>query len=186
MNETSDIPRESALPESGSTGPLLQVLYEELHQLARARMAAEPPGHTLQATALVHEAYLRLADQKTVVWANRAHFFAAAAEAMRRILIDHARRRRATRHGGGQERVAWEDLSIAAPGNDEEVIAVHEALDRLEQHDSEKAQLVKLKYFAGLTFEEIAEVLGLSVPTVKRHWTYARAWLFRELTRERR
>ena len=161
---------------------LLRQLYDELRTLARARMASEAPGHTLQATALVHEAYLRVAGTHGAGWANRAHFFSAAAEAMRWILIDHARRRRAARHGGGLERVAWEDLAIAAPGQDDEMLAVHEALERLAAHDREKAELVKLKYFAGLTFEQIADVLGVSVPTVKRHWTYARAWLFRELS----
>lgn len=162
---------------------LLPLVYDELRKLARARMAAEMPNHTLQATALVHEAYLRLSGSGSAHWANRAHFFAAAAEAMRRILIDHARRRRAVRHGGGKEAVPLEETSIAAPGDDDELIAVHDALERLAIHDREKAELVKLKYFAGLTTEEAASVLGLSVPTAKRYWAYARAWLFREIKR---
>ncbi|MCC6234202.1 MAG: sigma-70 family RNA polymerase sigma factor [Verrucomicrobiales bacterium] len=171
--------------DPGSAEALLQVLYDELRQLARARMAAEPPGHTLQATALVHEAYLRLANQDPAGWANRAHFFAAAAEAMRRILIDRARWRRAARHGGGQERVEWEEFALEAPGPDEELLFVHEAVEQLAAQDPGKAQLVKLRYFGGLTFEETALAMGLSVPTVKRHWIYARAWLFRELTGRR-
>lgn len=179
MPEPSDTPGRD--PAAAAADDLLDELYEELRSLARARLASEPPGHTLQATALVHEAYLRLTGPANGRWANRAHFFGAAAEAMRRILIDHARRRRAVRHGGGLVRVADQDLLIAAPGEDDELLAVHEALDRLARHDAEKAELVKLKYFAGLSLEEAAEVLGVSVPTVKRHWAYARAWLFREL-----
>lgn len=175
-------PASASASPSPSAEELLRGLYEELRALARARLASEPPGHTLQATALVHEAYLRLTGPANSRWANRAHFFGAAAEAMRRILIDHARRRRAVRHGGGLVRVTEDDQLIAAPGDDEEVLAVHEALEGLARHDAQKAELVKLKYFAGLTLEEAAEVLGLSVPTVKRHWAYARAWLFRELS----
>ena len=183
MNEITRILNRLPAADANAAAELLPVVYEELRKLARAKMAHELPNHTLQATALVHEAYLRLAGNDREAWASRAHFFGAAAEAMRRILIDHARRRRALRHGGGKERVPIEEISIAAPADDDELLAVHDALEALAAHDSHKAELVKLKYFAGLTTEEAAEVLGLSVPTAKRHWAYARAWLFREIRR---
>ena len=157
---------------------LLPLVYAELRQLARAKMAREHPGHTLQPTALVHEAWLRLGEQS---FENRAHFFGAAAEAMRRILIERARLKLAVRHGAGAEHVDADDIEIAAPSKDDELLAVHEALDALAAHDARKAGLVKLRYFAGLTIEEAAEVLGISAPTAKRDWTYARAWLFREI-----
>ena len=184
MNDLTQIlNRDDGSPASAE---LLPLVYEELRKLARTRMAGEAAGHTLQATALVHEAYLKLGGDERRSWANRAQYFAAAAEAMRRILIDHARKRRAVRHGGGQEPVPLEDISIAAPGDDEELLAVHDALEKLAAHDAEKAELVKLKYFAGLTTEEAAAVLGLSGPTAKRHWAFARAWLFREIGREKK
>src|SRR5512132_2355767 len=158
---------------------LLPLVYEELRRLAAQKMAREQPGHTLQATALVHEAWLRLGDG---VFANRAHFFAAAAEAMRRILIERARRKYREKRGGGAEHVDVDELEIAAPlGNEEESLAVHEALDRLAAHDARKAEVVKLRYFVGFSFEEAAEVLGSSVPTAKRDWAYARAWLHQEI-----
>lgn len=160
---------------------LLAVLYEELRALAAQKMARENSGQTLQATALVHEAWLRLGGDKQPAWQNRAHFFAAAAEAMRRILVDNARRKKAARHGGGIERVTLEGLEVAAAMDDEQLLAVHEALNRLAEHDAVKAQLVKLKFFAGLTTEEAAEALNISEPTAKRYWAYARAWLFREI-----
>ena len=164
---------------------LLPPVYAELRRMAAQRMAAEAAGHTLQATALVHEAWLRLggAEQN---WQNRAHFYGAAAEAMRRILIDHARRRRAIRHGGGQERVNVDQVEIAAPvGDDEQILEIHEALDRLAGDHPEKAELVKLRYFVGLTNEEAAEVLGISAPTATRYWAFARVWLFRNISRQR-
>ena len=164
---------------------LLPHVYEELRALARAQMAHELPNHTLQATALVHEAYLRLVGKNDRAWANRAQFFAAAAEAMRRILIDHARRRLALRRGGDKTHVELDEFAIAAPSDDDELLAVHDALEKLAAHDAQKAELVKLKYFAGLTTTEAAEVLSLSEPTAKRHWEYARAWLFREINRSR-
>ena len=158
---------------------LLPLVYKELRALARAKMAREQPGHTLQATALVHEAWLRLGDQS---FANRAHFFAAAAEAMRRILIERARRKLAAKHGAGAEHLDVDDVEITAPAaKDDELLAVHESLDALAAHDTRKAELVKLRYFVGLTIEEAAEVLGISAPTAKRDWTYARAWLFRAI-----
>lgn len=163
---------------------LLTILYDELRGLARARMARERPGHTLQATALVHEAYLRLVEAEGRTWANRAHFFGTAAEAMRRILIEHARRRCSLRRGADAEHLPVDELPIVAPGGDEEMLGLHESLQRLEAHDPAKAELVKLRYFAGLTMEEAAEVLGLSLATAKRQWSYARAWLFRDLRRD--
>ena len=144
-------------------------------------MANESPGQTLQATALVHEAWLRLGDGKNDRWANRAHFFAAAAEAMRRILIENARRKRALRHGGGQKRFDIEEVEIAAAVEDDELLAVHEALDKFAGQDPRKAELVKLRYFVGLTIEETAEVMGISVATAKRWWNYSRAWLRAEM-----
>ena len=158
---------------------LLPLVYAELRQLARAKMAREQPGHTLQPTALVHEAWLRLGEQS---FENRAHFFGAAAEAMRRILIERARRKLTAKHGAGAEHVDADDIEIAAPTlKDDELLAVNEALDALAAHDARKAELVKLRYFAGLTIEETADVLAISAPTAKRDWTYARAWLHREI-----
>jgi len=158
---------------------LLSLVYAELRQLARAKMGREQPGHTLQPTALVHEAWMRMGEQR---FENRAHFFGAAAEAMRRILIERARRKLAAKHGANAEHVDADDIETAAPTEkDDGLLAVHEALDALAAHDARKAELVKLRYFAGLTIEEAAEVLGISAPTAKRDWTYARAWLFREI-----
>jgi RNA polymerase sigma factor (TIGR02999 family) len=162
---------------------LLPLVYDELRKLAAQKMARENPGQTLQATALVHEAWLRLGGDEQPAWENRAHFFAAAAEAMRRILIDNARRRKAVRHGGNVERVPLDGLELAAGADDDQLLAVHEALDRLAAHDAAKAELVKLRFFVGLTIEQAAKVLDLSEPTAKRHWAYARAWLYREINR---
>jgi RNA polymerase sigma factor (TIGR02999 family) len=166
---------------------LLPLVYGELRKLAAARMAGERSDHTLQATALVHEAWLRLGADSQPAWQNRAHFFAAAAEAMRRLLIDAARRRHALRHGGGLQRldVADSALQIAAPGQDEELLAVHESLDRLAAEDARKAELVKLRYFAGMTLDQAADALGISTPTAKRDWAYARAWLFNDISEQR-
>ena len=164
--------------DDDASGALLTQVYAELRAIARAKMALEKPGHTLQPTALVHEAWLKLGDQR---FENRAHFFTAAAEAMRRILISSARRRAAARHGGDAVRVNADDVDLAAPAKDEELLAIHETVDALAAHDARKAELVKLRYFAGLTIEEAAEVLGISAPTAKRDWTYARAWLFRAI-----
>ena len=159
---------------------LMPAVYAELRRIAGAKMAREQPGHTLQATALVHEAWLRLGDQR---FENRAHFFSAAAEAMRRILVDRARRVAREKHGGGAEHVDHTGIEIAAPLADgKELLAVHDALDRLAAHDPRMAELVKLRYFAGLSFEETAEVLGVSVRTAKRDWSYARAWLHRAIS----
>jgi RNA polymerase sigma factor (TIGR02999 family) len=160
---------------------LLPLVYEELRRLAAHKMANQAPGHTLQPTALVHEAWLRLIGNQEAQFVGRAHFFAAAAEAMRHILIDSARRKRAMRHGGGQVRVDIQNLEIAAPADDDELLAIHEVLDKLATEEPQKAELTKLRYFVGMTFEEAAEVLGISVATAKRHWAYARAWLYEEI-----
>lgn len=166
---------------------LLPLVYDELRRLAAHKMAREHPGQTLQATALVHEAWLRLGGDQQIAWRNRAHFFAAAAEAMRRILIDNARRKNALRHGGQAERVEFDldSLELAAGMDDGQLLALHDALDALAAHDSVKAELVKLRFFAGLTLADAAKVLDLSEPTAKRYWAYARAWLYREITKNR-
>ena len=164
---------------------LLPLVYEELRKLAAHRMSHEAAGHTLQPTALVHEAWLRLGGGAGAQFENRAHFFGAAAEAMRRILIDRARRKRAQRHGGGQEHVDVHEMEIAAPQPDDEMLAVNDALEKFAREEPLKAELVKLRYFVGLTIEETAQVLDLSPATAKRHWVFARAWLYAEVQRAR-
>jgi RNA polymerase sigma factor (TIGR02999 family) len=169
--------------ESGAANRLMDAVYGELRALAASRLAGERAEHTLQPTALVHEAWLRLGGDKQTPWQNRAHFFGAAAEAMRRILIDRARRRARLRHGGGQKRLNLDD--VTEPGTepaDDQVIALCEALERFEQQDEPRAKLVRLRYFAGLTLEEAAEVLGISESTAKRWWVFAKAWLYQEIT----
>src|SRR6478609_8356097 len=164
---------------------LLPLVYDELRKLAAVKLAQEKPGQTLQATALVHEAYLRLVDvEKAPHWNSRGHFFAAAAEAMRRILIDQARQKISQRRGGGRQRQDLDNLVIAIPEPSLDVLAVNEALERFEEEDPLKARLVKLRYFAGLTIPQAADVLGISSTTADRYWAYARAWLHAELTRE--
>ena len=159
---------------------LLPLVYDELRRLAAQKLAQEKPGETLQATALVHEAYLRLVGKDDEPrWANCGHFFAAAAEAMRRILIDQARAKRAQKRGGGRKRNELEDM--AAPHDDEELLALDEALQKLAKQDPLKAKLVELRYFAGLTGDQAAEVLDISSATADRHWAYARAWLQAEV-----
>ena len=160
---------------------LLPLVYEELRLLAASKMANEAAGHTLQPTALVHEAWLRLVGNENPKFANRAHFFAAAAEAMRRILIDRARQRKAVRHGGGQQRVSLEVVELPFDPNDDQILAVNEALDKLAAERPAEAQVVKLRYFVGMTNEEVADALGISVRTAKYYWTHARAWLFQEI-----
>jgi RNA polymerase sigma factor (TIGR02999 family) len=171
--------------DSNAAGQLLPLVYQELRKLAAHKMATQPAGHTLQTTELVHEAWLRLGGDEQAHFAGRAHFFAAAAEAMRHILIDSARRKRALRHGGQQSRVDIEGVEIAAPVNEEELLAVHDVLDKLAAEEPQKADLVKLRYFIGMTFEEAAETLGISIATAKRHWAYARAWLYEEIQANR-
>lgn len=164
-----------------STDEFLPVVYQELRRLAAHKMAREPAGHTLQPTALVHEAWLALVDSPHRTWQNRAHFFGAATEAMRRILIARARRRGRLRHGAGAPHLDVDGLEVAAPAPAEEMLALNEALDRFAALEPLPAELVKLRYFAGLTLEEAAEVLGVSLATAKRWWAYARAWLYHEV-----
>ncbi len=161
---------------------LLPLVYEELRKLAAIKMANEAPNQTLQPTALVHEAWLRLAGSENQRWNNRGHFFAAAAEAMRRILIDNARRKKRVRHGKGLTRVDLDGVDLAASTDDETLLQVDEALEKLAAENSLKAELVKLRFFAGLSIPKAAQALGLSETTAKRYWAYARAWLYDELT----
>lgn len=162
---------------------LFELVYTELRQVAAQKMAHEPPGHTLQPTALVHEAWLRLGADAQPHWQNRAHFFAAAAEAMRRILVDRARRKQSQRRGAAAEHVELEGIEIAAPAKDDELLALDEALSRFATKEPAKAELVKLRYFVGLPLEQAARILNISEPTAKRWWVYAKAWLFHELKR---
>ena len=161
---------------------LLPAVYQELRQLAAQRLSHERPGQTLQATALVHEAYLRLVGAEGQSFRSKTHFFAAAAEAMRCILIESARRKHRLKRGGNRQRIDLEDGEVAVEGPPLDLLAVDEALSKLAQIDREKADLVKLRYFAGLTIEQVAEVLGISPTTAKREWAYARAWLYRSIT----
>jgi len=168
--------------DPGAGERLLPAVYAELHRQAERAMRRENEEHTLQATALIHEAYLRLVDQRRVEWRNRAHFFGIAAQTMRRVLVDHARGRLAEKRGGAMQRVTLGEVG-AGPGSDPalDVLALHEALERLAELDADQARLVELRYFGGLGIEETAEALGVSTSTVKREWAVARAWLRREL-----
>ena len=163
---------------------LLPLVYEELRKLASARMAREKPGQTLQATALVHEAWLRLAaPEEQRAWNSRGHFFCAAAEAMRRILIERARRRIAAKRGGGAVRVDLDEMDIPSPSaDDDQLLAMNEALEKFAALDPRKAGLVKMRYFVGMSFEEASAALGIAVPTAKQWWAYARAWLRVEMS----
>jgi RNA polymerase sigma factor (TIGR02999 family) len=162
---------------------LLPLVYQELRKLAAQQLALEKPGQTFQATSLVHEAYLRLVDARDAqLWNSRAHFFGAAAEAMRRILIDNARRKRRPKYGGDRQRRELDEAQFAVDGPAEDLLALNDALDRLAAEEPVKAQLVKLRYFAGLSLAEAAECLNVSLPTAKRYWAVARAWLFAALT----
>ena len=160
---------------------LLPLVYEELRKLAAFKLAQQPPNQTLQPTALVHDAYIKLLGSGNHSWQDRRHFFAAAAEAMRHILVDRARRKAAVRHGGGLQRLNLDDVVVAAETTDENILLMNEALEKLAAHDPATAELVKLRFFAGLTFPQAAEVLGISERTAKRSWSYARAWLFKEI-----
>ena len=167
--------------EAKAAEELLPLVYEELRKLAAHKMANEAPGHTLQPTALVHEAYLRLVGSSSEPWNGRGHFFAAAAEAMRRILVENARRKQCLKHGGGLQRVGLTTLDLAQHTADEELLAVDEALDKLAQRDPQGAELIKLRFFAGLPNVEAARLLRIPERTAKRTWAYARAWLHEEL-----
>ena len=181
MNEVTRILDRVQSGDAKAAEELLPLVYEELRRLAAHKMANEATGQTLQPTALVHEAWLRLADSTRQEWRGREHFFSAAAEAMRRILVENARRKLRLRHGGGLQRVDFDAIDLAIAQDDEKCLRIHEALDRLAEADPRKAEVVKLRVFAGLQVQEIAAVLNASEKTVQRDWTFARAWLSREL-----
>ncbi len=172
--------------DAPATDPLLPKVYDELRRLAGQKLSQESGGQTLQATALVHEAWLRLGGDRQPSWENPTHFFCAAAEAMRRILIDRARSKQAQRHGGGWKRLDLEEVELAVPVADDELLAVHEALDRFSQHAPQKAEFVKLRYFAGMELKEAARILGISETTAVRWWTYSKAWLFQAIQEDRK
>ncbi len=163
---------------------LLPIVYDELRQQAARYLRRERAGHTLQTTALIHEAYLRLVDQKNVKWQNRAHFFGIAAQLMRRILVDHARTKKRAKRGGSDVRVSLTEATVIAKTQDLDVLAIDEALNRLAEIDEQQGKIVELRFFSGMTVEETAEVLGISTATVKRDWSMARAWLHREISGE--
>jgi RNA polymerase sigma factor (TIGR02999 family) len=181
----SDLTRILSAVEQGdpqASEQLLPLVYDELRRLAAQKMAQEDPGQTLQATALVHEAYLRLVGaQQSQHWDSRGHFFAAAAEAMRRILIDNARRKQCERHGGNRERLSLQDADVAVPPDDEQILLLDDALTKLAGIRPQAAKLVNLRFFAGLTFDEAAPLVGVSSRTARRLWVFARAWLRREM-----
>ena len=185
MNDVTQILSQIESGDPSAAAELLPLVYSELRRLAGAKLADENPGQTLQATALVHEAYLRLVDvDQARRWNSRVHFFRAAAEAMRRILVDHARRKRSLKRGGEFKRVELDAIEATGVLPAEDVLAINEALEKLAHHDTDKAELVKLRYFAGLSVEDTANVLGISRATADRHWQYAKTWLYCELTRE--
>jgi RNA polymerase sigma factor (TIGR02999 family) len=181
MSDVTRLLEAAAAGDRRAAADLLPLVYDELRTLAAARMAQEASGNTLDATALVHEAYLRLVGEQQ--FEGRGHFFAAAAEAMRRILVDAARRKQSEKHGGTHQRVELEAVEVVAPTARDDLIALDEALTRLAEEEPAVATVVNLRYFAGLTIEQAAEALGISVRTANRHWVYARAWLFQELGR---
>lgn len=181
MNDVTQILAEIEQGDADAIDQLLPLIYEELRRLAAQKLAGEPAGQTLQPTALVHEAYLRLVGSAPQNWNGRAHFFAAAAEAMRRILIDNARRKGRLKRGGGGRRFDLDEVDLAATAACDELDALTEALAKLAQEDRLKAELVRLRYFAGLTLEQTAEVLNISRATASRYWTYARAYLYHEI-----
>jgi RNA polymerase sigma factor (TIGR02999 family) len=160
---------------------LLPLVYQELHEMASNFMRSERTGHTLQTTALVHEAYLRLIDQKHVDWKNRSHFFAVAAQAMRRVLVDYARKHKAAKRGGGQEKIPLEEAAVVSEAPAEELLVLDEALGKLKLLDERQSHIVELRYFGGLTIEETAQALGISPTSVKREWSMAKAWLYQQV-----
>jgi RNA polymerase sigma factor (TIGR02999 family) len=183
MSEVTRILNAIEQGDAKATDELLPLVYEELRRLARLKMSQELPGQTLQATALVHEAYIRLVGVENQNWSNRGHFFAAAAEAMRRILIENARRKQRRKRGGGYQRIDLDDADVAIEESLTDVIALDEALAKLAEEDPIKADLVKLRYFAGLTIEQAAKILQISQATAERYWSYARAFLFHEINK---
>lgn len=195
MTDVTEILKSAATGEPGAADNLLAIVYDELRRIASSKLSKETPGHTLQTTALVHEAYIRLlpGNHQTAKplkarpqgsWDSRGHFFAAAAQAMRRILVDNARKKKRLKRGGNQKRVDFENVDPLVEEPSIDLIALDEALTKLEEHATDKATVVKLRYFAGLTLEEVADALNVSAPTVHRHWRFARAWLRRELEDE--
>jgi len=178
MSDVTEILNSMQTGDACASEELMPLVYEELRNLAASKLAREAPGQTLQATALVHEAWLRVSQGQEQQWDGRAHFFAAAAEAMRRILVDNARRKKALKRGGDQEKVEFNELNIVAETEDDELLAIHEALDDLGREDPIVAELVKLRFFAGLKIDEAALALDISRSTAKRHWNYAKAWLY--------
>ena len=181
MSDLTRILQDVSRGHSHGSEELLPLVYEELRKLAAARMAQEASGHTLQPTALVHEAWLRLADDSQQQWLNRAHFFGAAAEAMRRILIENARRKSRLKRGGGQLRVDIDELNLAATTPDDRVLLIDEALEQFKAEDPERAKIVLLKFFGGLTNQEVAESLDVTERTVERQWAFAKAWLYEKI-----
>ena len=185
MNDVTQILGQIEQGDPAAAEQLLPLVYAELRKLAAQRLAQEKPGQTLQATALVHDAYIRLVDvEQAQQWDSRGHFFSAAAEAMRRILVERARKKSRLRHGGGRQRQDFDEADVAAPRVSEDVLALDEALQQLAQQDPKQAELVKLRYFGGLTLEQTAQILGLSMSTADRCWAYARAWLHQEIIKE--
>ena len=177
MSNVTQLLQAASVGDPRAAAELLPLVYDELRRLAAHRLAGERNSHTLQPTALVHEAWLKISGDDERTWQGRQHFFAAAAEAMRRILVDRARRRQAAKRGGGAEPMDADELDLPVPAADDQLLAVNEALAKFATVDARKAELVKLRYFVGLTFEEAAGVLGIAVPTAKQWWAYARAWL---------
>ncbi len=181
MNDANETLASIAAGDPTASEQLLVLVYDELRRLAASKLAQEAPGQTLQPTALVHEAWLRLMGSRSPSFNDRTHFFRAAAEAMRRILIDRARRKLTKRHGGGQKRIAVEAIDLPGPAADSQLLAMNEALERFAIEHPVQADLVKLRYFAGLTNEEVSSVLGISISTVKNYWNFSRAWLHKEI-----
>jgi RNA polymerase sigma factor (TIGR02999 family) len=182
MNDVTRLLSAIAQRDPQASDQLLPLVYDELRRLASQKMAKEAPGQTLEATALVHEAYLRLVDtEQAQQWNSRGHFFAAAAEAMRRILVERARHKRSLKAGGDRQQLALAEIEPAVDGPDLDLLALNEALDKLEAHDKRKAELVKLRFFAGLTIEEAAQALGIATSTAEKDWAYARCWLRLEM-----
>jgi len=182
MNDVTLILDAIARGESQASDELLPLVYNELRNLATARMLRESAGHTLQPTALVHEAWLRMVGDGSQAWKNRAYFFAAAAEAMRRILVEHARRKSRLKHGGGQQRLNIEEIDLAGTAPDDKNLLVDDALNELERVHPERARVVVMKYFGGMTNKEVAEALGIGERSVDRHWVCAKTWLFKKLS----